>query len=105
MSALCSGCRIDEKRQGSAEYTGTGAKRRVTEKMTFLTLLSQTRFNVSLRPSQVGRVSAFKSGSAEIVEKHMQSRGLDKRREAFFRFQELAGPVEISNLASKSDLE
>lgn len=30
-------CRIDEKRQGSAEYTGTGAKRRVTEKMTFLT--------------------------------------------------------------------
>ena len=28
---------LDEKRQGSAEYTGTGAKRGMTEKMTFLT--------------------------------------------------------------------
>ena len=28
---------LDEKRQGSAEYTGTGAKRGMIEKMTFLT--------------------------------------------------------------------
>lgn len=60
---------------------------------------------MSLRSSQVGSLCVFKSGSAEIVEKHMQSRGLDKRREAFSRFRALAGPVEISNLASKSDLE
>lgn len=65
----------------------------MTEKMTFLTVCPRQRFNVSLRCSQVGRVSVPSSlGLQRLLRKHMKTG--DWIRRSFLRFLELAEPVK-----------